>query len=418
MSNKTAIAWRNLVHDRARTGLALAGIGFALVVIFMQLGFRQAVQRTATVVLGKLDFDLIIVSKNYLYLADPGTFPMDRIRTAASVEGVASVVPVYVRLGLWRSLSPERPPAEGQGWVRQAKETAAVETWKQRSILMLGSYRFPSIFAGGVPGLTERESARVLSELSRPGALMIDRLTRAEFGPQQEQTPVELNGREFQIVGNFEMGTGFASDGAALVNHHNFAQAFGGDALNFPTLGLVKVANRRRSREILERLRAELPVSDRADGAGTDVRVLARDEIIRAETLFWISDRSIGILFSMGVVISFIVGFVVFHQVFSSDVADHLPEYATLKAIGYSDGQVRAIVASQAMLLGLIGYAGALAVSVCLYRLVAAVTRTPMSVWDGWILALPLLMGLVISGGSAVFSIRKINAANPADLFQ
>ena len=82
----------------------------------MQLGFSQAVERTATLVLGKLDFDILIVSKSYVFLAAPGSFPLARIRTAESVPGVVSVVPLYVRPGRWQNLSNETA-AEGLDWL-------------------------------------------------------------------------------------------------------------------------------------------------------------------------------------------------------------------------------------------------------------------------------------------------------------
>ena len=418
MIRKTPIGWSNLVHDRVRTGLALAGIGFALVVMFMQLGFQQAAERTATIVLGQLDFDILIVSKSYLYLAAPGTFPMARIHTAESVSGVRNVVPVYVRLGLWQSLSQKPPPSEGWGWLTRWGHRAEKEKWKRRAILVLATDRSSSMFKNGIPGLRQRGPGRLPAVLDEQGSLLIDRRSRPEFGPTDLNTRVELNNQVFQIAGEFEMGTGFASDGAVLMNHHNFARAFGGDALEFPTLGLVKVADARRMGEVLDRLREVLPVSDQAEGAQSDVQVLSRDELVGQETNFWVSEKAIGILFTMGVLISFIVGFVVFYQVFSSDIADHLSEYAMLKAIGYSDGQVGAIVVRQAVLLGLLGYAGALVVAWGLYWIVEATTRMPMSLWNGRVLGVPLALGLVISSGSALVSIRKVRSKNPADLFR
>ena len=183
-------------------------------------------------------------------------------------------------------------------------------------------------------------------------------------------------------------------------------------------MGLVKIADAKDTGQIVERLRKALPIADKAGGPGSDVRVLSRNEILGNETHYWVSERSIGVLFRMGVVISFIVGFVVFYQVFSSDIADHIGEYATLKAIGYSNGQVGSIVVSQAVLLGLVGYAFALVAAWAIYWLVELMTRMPMSLWDVQILAVPLALGLVISCGSALFSIRKVWAANPADLFR
>ena len=76
-----------------------------------------------------------------------------------------------------------------------------------------------------------------LPQLATPRALLIDRNSRDEFGPQEPNTPVELNGEDFKIVGRCDLGTGFSATGAALLESHNFARAFGGGALDEPTLG-------------------------------------------------------------------------------------------------------------------------------------------------------------------------------------
>jgi hypothetical protein len=45
-------------------------------------------------------------------------------------------------------------------------------------------------------------------------------------------------------------------------------------------------------------------------------------------------------------------------------------------------------------------------------------TKIPMSLGNVWILGSPLVLGLAISCGSALFSIRTVRSANPADLFR
>ena len=338
------IAARNLRHDLARTGIALAGSGFSLVVIFMQLGFFRATQRTATLVLDKLDFDLVVTSKHYEYFADPGTFPIDRVRAAASVPGVASVVPLYVRSGLWRSLAG--PPPSG-GWSSPGQ-------WKRKSILILSYRTADRPFLPGVPGLEEQGRGVPIGALERPDSVFLDRRSRPEFGPQEPGTPVELNSRPFRLGGTFAMGTGFAAEGSALLSLPNFARAFGEPARDRPSLGLVRLAPGARVDAVEAGLRRALP-GEPADGPGSDVRVLRRSEVEAREQRFWILEKTIGVIFVMGVVISFLVGLVVFYQVLSSDIADHLSEYATLKAIGYSNASVAAIVVAQASILGLVG---------------------------------------------------------------
>lgn len=421
MARHTAIAWRNLLNDRPRTGIALAGVGFSLIVIFMQLGFFRATQRTATLVLYRFDFDIVIISKHYLYLADPDSFPMTRIRTARAVPGVRSAYPVYVRSGLWRSLSMDSPK-NGANTSATAGRSSSEPPWKRRMILVMALFPSDPVFKKGVPGLDPEESAELLRVLDEPDVVAIDQRSRQEFGPQETNTEVELNNQRFKIAGQFKMGTGFASDGAALLNHHNFATAFGGSALDAPTLGLVKVRAGEQVADVVQRLKAALPSAGTgqaaASGEESDVKVLSRDELEAKEGRFWISEKAIGVLFMMGVAISFFVGLIVFYQVLSSDIADHLPEYATLKAIGYTDLRVALIVVEQAVILGLTGYVGSLAVAIGLYWLVEWITLMPLRIQDPLTLVIPLICGLVISSGSALLSIRKIRAADPADLFR
>ena len=410
------IAARNLLHDPARTGIALAGSGFSMIVIFMQLGFFQATRRTATLVLEKLDFDLVVTSKHYQYFSDAGTFPMDRVRTAASVSGVASVVPLYVRSGLWRSLA--EPPIKPEG-----REPAR---WRRRSILVLSYSADDRPFLPGLPGLEAQGRGGRIDEMERPFSLLLDRRSRPEFGPMEAGTPVELNNQSFRLTGTFEMGTGFAAEGAALLSRANFVHAFGEAELDFPSLALIKLSPSADPDRVEASLGQSLPARPGGPGAArstgppddADVRVFRRADIEAGEKTYWIREKTIGVLFGMGVAISFLVGLVVFYQVLSSDIADHLSEYATLKAIGYSNGSVAAIVIGQAAILGLVGYLGSLAVATGLYALVQRSTGIPMTVADGWILAVPMVLGQAMSSGSALLSIRKLTAADPADLFR
>src|SRR5882762_1933243 len=100
---RTFLAWRNLVHNKVRTLVAVAGVTFAVVLIFMQLGFFGAVETTATVAYSALDFDLCIRSKDYLHFAKTRSFPAARLKQAEGVPGVRRVSPFYVGVRYWRT---------------------------------------------------------------------------------------------------------------------------------------------------------------------------------------------------------------------------------------------------------------------------------------------------------------------------
>ncbi len=425
---RTPIARQNLLHDRGRPAVALGGLGFSLIVIFLQLGFLQATLSTATTVLDKLDHDIMIVSKNYHYVADAGRFPMARLVRARAVPGVARVVPLYVGIGLWRSLAPTRQEA---GLLNRLSGATGLgrpraDAWRQQSILVLGLSAEGRSPAGlpfkEFPGFDPKEIAGQLDQIARPRALLVDRRSRGEFGPQAAGTPVELNDVNYEIAGRCDLGTGFAASGAALLENHNFARAFGGAALDEPSLGLVKVAADADTATVVRRLEEALLTfrddvgGERASGDG-DVRIILSEALKDQERRYWITEKAIGLIFVMGVVISVLVGFVVVYQVLSSDIADHIGEYATLKALGATDRQLARVVIEQALLLGIIGYGVALIVSAGLYALVEYGTRLPMTLRVSWILALPMFLAVAITTVSALLSIRKVTQADPADLF-
>jgi len=59
---KTPLAWLQLSHERMRLLIALAGIGFADILMFMQLGFRGALLDSATLIHEKIEADLVLIS--------------------------------------------------------------------------------------------------------------------------------------------------------------------------------------------------------------------------------------------------------------------------------------------------------------------------------------------------------------------
>ena len=195
---KTFLAWRNLVHNRVRTLVAVAGVTFAVVLIFMQLGFFGAVETSATVVYSALDFDLCIRSKDYLHFADSRSFPEARLKQAEGVAGVKSVSPFYVGIRLWRNPRPKKGEEYG--------------------VMVMGCRPQDPVF------LRKDIQASARKLLVQEDMVLIDRLTRKEYGPKNGRrfgdedigVETEVMHRRVRLVGYFRLGTGFASNGAVL----------------------------------------------------------------------------------------------------------------------------------------------------------------------------------------------------------
>ena len=101
------LAWANLVHKRTRTFIASAGVAFAVILVFVEVGLLGGVKRTATILYDKLQFDFVVTSSEYLDLSRPGRFPRDRV-AQARVEGVRETIPTSMDVGRWREPTRER----------------------------------------------------------------------------------------------------------------------------------------------------------------------------------------------------------------------------------------------------------------------------------------------------------------------
>jgi len=395
---RTPLAWHNLAHDRPRTLVAVAGVAFALIVVFMQSGFLQSVLRTATMVTDKLDYDVMIVSQDYLYVAEPGNFPRARLEQAASVPGVRRVAPFFIGTGAWRGNRTHPAPTD---------EADHAARGRSRPVLVLGFELEDCPFRAHGPFRPE-DVERHLDALKAPDAVLVDRRSRKEFGPLAVGMRPEISLRDYRVVGLFAMGSGFAADGAILVGDQAFGRICGADTLRHPNLGLVQLEPGADADAVAAEIAAALPPHDS--------QVFTRDAYRFREMRYWVVSRSIGVIFTTGVSVAFLVGAVVAYQVLSSDVDDHAAEYATLRAIGYTGGQLSGVVLQQGLLIAAASYAPALLISWYLYGVVEARAVIPIDM-DPRIAVPILVLAAAMCAASAVGALRRINAADPADVF-
>ena len=109
-----------------------------------------------------------------------------------------------------------------------------------------------------------------------------------------------------------------------------------------------------------------------------DVRVLTKNQFIEFEKNYWKNSTAIGFIFSLGALMGFVVGCVVVYQILYSDVTDHLPEYATLLAMGYRLKSLFFVVAREGFLLALLGYLPAYFSGQVLYSVIRKSTKLPI----------------------------------------
>jgi putative ABC transport system permease protein len=375
---KTPLALHHLIHHKVRTCVAVLGVAFAIVLIFMQLGFLGAVEATATLLYDRLDFDLLLTSAEFREVNRPGKFPKVRLQQAEAVGAVERAVPLYVGFSLWRN-----PVSRNK-----------------RLIMVLG-FRPPD-HPFRIPEVEEE-----LVQLQLPDNVLIDRRSRPEFGRQDRGVTTEIGRHRVKVVGQFTLGGGFAADGMIIATDQTFSRIFDGFPLNQANLGLIKLQTGTPPEQAAALLNRVLPA---------DVRVWTRSDIEARERWYWLWKTSLGIIFGLGVFVALIVGVVFLYQVIASDISSHLAEYATLKAIGYGSAYLSRIVLEQALVLSLVSYLPGFFIALALY----AVTRQYAGIPIGMTPArgaLVLVLATLMCSLSGFFALNKVKAADPADLF-
>ncbi|MCE9526365.1 MAG: ABC transporter permease DevC [Planctomycetales bacterium] len=390
---KTFLAWRNLVHNRVRTLVAVAGVTFAVVLIFMQLGFFGAVETTATVVYSALDFDLCIRSKDYLHFAKTRSFPAARLKQAEGVAGVKSASPFFVAIRVWRNPQPKKGEEYG--------------------IMVMGFNPRDSVF------LRDDIQAAARKLLVQEDVVLIDSLTRKEFGPKNGRrfgdedigVETEVMHRRVRVVGHFRLGSGFAANGAVLTTDRGYVRVSPGQSLNNVSLGLIKLEEGADAAEVAARLRAELP-----GGRNPDVEVLTRKEVLDIERNRWVGRTSFGLIFQLGVGVALFVGTAIVYQVLSADVTSLMPEYATLKAMGYANAYLMKVILQQAVVLSLLGFLPGWGLAQLLYYVTSEGAGIPIQMTRQNLL-LVLVLSVAMCALSGIGAARKTLNADPAELF-
>ncbi|PIG94065.1 ABC transporter permease DevC [Gloeocapsopsis sp. IPPAS B-1203] len=380
---RTPLAWRQLLKEKTRLLVALAGIGFADMLMFVQLGLLDSLLDSATKPHQNLHADLVLINPQFQTLIDVKSFSRIRLQQALAVDGVASVRSLYTGNAQWRN----------------------PDTLLNRGIMVWGidpvnpAFNFPEIN----PHLDQ------LKQLDR---LVFDRASRPEYGAiaelvkQQGTLQAQVNNRTVQTVGLFTLGASFGADGNIITSDSTFFRLFPERQPDQIDVGLMNLEPKADVETVKAALQASLP---------NDVKVMTPQEFTQIEINYWETGGT-GFIFGQGVVVGFIVGIVIVYQILYSDVSDHLPEYATLKAMGYSDRYLLTVLMQEALLLAALGFIPGFLLSLGLYQITYMATLLPIAMKLERA-AFVLLLTIIMCSVSGAIAMRKLQSADPADVF-
>jgi putative ABC transport system permease protein len=381
------LAWRNLMEFKGRLLGSVAGAAFAVVLMLVENGFRNALLDNMVSIIRSIDGDLFLINRERYMVSEPVPFARGRLELARGAPGVTEVHPLYLitqQESLWRN------PLDG----------------RCRPIRLLGFEPGTNLLT-----LSEVRSQRLIWE--RPDTVLSDARSKLRFyGRLDPGVESELNGRLVRIVGQFALGTDFRSNGTLIMSERNVLRycprrAAAPWSLTPIDLGILRVEPGADLVRVKAAVARRLPA---------DVAVLTKAELLRKEQDFWENATPIGVVFDIGVAMGFVVGLAICYQVLFAEIADRLPQFATLMAMGYTDWALMRIVLRESVYLALFGFTAGLAISRCLFGRLQAETGLGMVLKPGDV-ALVLILTVALCMLAGLLAARRLLKIDPAALF-
>ena len=384
LKNRTPLGWLQLKHDKFRLLTAISGIAFADILIFMQLGFMNALYTTNTQYARKIKGDVILTSTQATNFTKPYTFPRRRLYQAMDVPGVESAEPIYIGSLSWRN----------------------PQNREKTSMTVIG-------FNPDKPAFDLPEVNRQLDKVKIPDTVLFDKASRGEYDEVIAQIErgktitTEIERTTVTIGGLFEVGASFQDDGALITSDQNFMRLFPRKKPGLVSIGVINLKEGTDAERVRTHLNAYL---------AEDVKAYTYEEYVEGEVTYIQNSTAIGFVFTLGTMMGFIVGIVIVYQVLSTDVNDHMGEYATFKAMGYKNSYLLGVVFEEAIILSIIGFVPSVAIAAGLYQLTAAATALPIFLPVSRAVNV-LIITVVMCGISGAIATRKLQSADPADIF-
>lgn len=374
----TIIAFRMLVHNKARCILALSAIAFAVLVLFMAIGFFNGLNDSQANIAAHLNADLVLLNKKTRSINNFRRIERARLYQALAFGEITEVVPVY------EGQAGMVTPASGMG-------------------KRVGYRAFP---VGSAPFLIDGQPLET-DLLKEKGAILFDTLSRSIYGELRPGMAVEIFGMQHRVVGSVRMGPNFSQNGYVFMSDATYMAPRDPWVLDKISYGLLRAAKGTDIPALKHKLLAQLP---------DDVLIMTPEELRVREILFTTRTTPVGALLGIGLIVGFIIGIIICYQILFNEVTDHMPQFATLKAVGFSKRFLVAVVMTEALLLSIIGYLPGLLAGYLLYTVIEQTTRIIMIMTPGRGVSV-FLLTIFMCCIAGFIAVRKVLSADPAELF-
>jgi putative ABC transport system permease protein len=409
-----SIARKNLFEDIPRLLVAQAGIMFAVSLVTIQTGILNGFTRSTGVLIERSKADIWVSSKDMVQLELTLPLPGSYVQQAQQVAGVQRSEALLLGGGVWRSPKGKitsirlfgfdpagqlfNPFEVTQGRLQDLEQPYTVIVDKTNldnlNVNQVGDTANIGSLGVKIAGLTEdtqsiASSNYLFTSLANVKAYSTGNLT--------SNLDCRLQNGQFQCTNVYKPSTG--SSPSAKPTPLTSTDAI--------TYVLVQAKPGQDLQVLKQNLEKALP----------NTRAYTREEMATQTRNFWVERTGIGFILGLGATVGVIVGMVIVGQILYSSVADHLKEFATLKAMGVPDRVVYSIIVQQALLMSILGYVPSLALCMALGAWTFAtqgitILITPVAATG--ILGITIFMCV----GSALFAIQKVTRVDPAIVFK
>ena len=378
------VAWRQLSYHRIKLAVAAAGVVVAVMLMLVQLGIRQGALDNSLAFVRLIQSELVACSPRTETIFEPSQIPRVLLYRVLAHPEVQSLRLVYIGRAHFRN-----------PWNRWEYPIAVYGVDLAKPLLRL-------------PGISEEQDKYRLGDHAA-----FDSMSRQNFGPiaeyikQNGELITEVNRRRIHVVDAMPVGISISTDGNMYVSHANFLRLFPDRKSGAVDLGLIKLV----PGADVEKVRRELaPLLKEECKLRTQTQLLAdEDRYIR-------SNHPIDFIFGMGATVGFFIGFVVVYQILYTEVTNHLPQFATMKAMGFTDGYLLQLVLWQSGILAVLGYIPGFFLALGLYEVATRAIQMPFAMtWSRGVSI--FLLTLLMCGISGAVAVRKAWTADPAEVF-
>ena len=384
LGSRTPVAWLQLSHRPLRLLAAIAGVSFANVLVFFQLGLSGSLYDSQKRPIDQISGQLVLIPKRYTNLGEPLNFSRAQLVRVRGVQGVADVTPLYIGKADWLNRD-----------TRQSKQALVFGVTPENPALKL-------------PILHQNKAL-----LKQPNTLFFDSASKKAAGSVVQTLATgnsyltELRGQQAKVVGIFKLGLTFAADINLIMSAANFQTYFPEKSNDDIQLGVIQLSAGSNEAQVQATISRFLDPS---------LQVLTIKQLKEREMSHWQRNTSFGLIFNLGVLVGLAVGAIIVYQILYSDVGDHLSEYATMKAIGYGDNFVVGIILQESLLLATVAFLPSVLLSMLLYQVLVRATGLLVAMTLGRALFV-FCLTLVLCSASGWLATGKLRRLDPAEVF-